>query len=121
MLLGIFLAILLAFYIGCLASYPRPRTALTVGVTPTSQTPGNGVYVAGALTGDDVAGKTVTVTIKDPSNAVVATREVTTDDNGAFSLQYGLPSDAATGTWTVTAAFDSLEETATLEVSPAPP
>jgi hypothetical protein len=88
---------------------------LTVKTDKTSYLHGETVNISGNLSENGVAvdGEAVSVQVKDPDgNAVGAPIGLTTDASGNFATTWAVPSDAAPGVWTVSAAALGIEVTA---------
>jgi hypothetical protein len=86
----------------------------TITVTPSTAAPGSIVTIS--ITGQD--SETCGIEIRDPANTVIFTKQITLS-NGAGSVQWGIPSDARAGEYTVyVSCTTSGTATATLTVTP---
>jgi|GEM_PF-777976 len=71
---------------------------------PTGAAPGETVKISGVLTGNEVSGKPVGVTVKDPNGAVAYVDETVTGADGSFDFTFTIPANAAYGDWQVQVA-----------------
>ena len=84
--------VLAAFLLAATLALAQP----TVTVTPSAAAPGSIVTIS--ITGQDA--ETCGIEIRDPANIIAFTKEITLS-NGAGSVQWGIPSDARVGEYTV--------------------
>ena len=100
--------------VACLFAAALALAAPTITVTPRTAAPGSIVTIS--ITGQYA--ETCGIEIRDPANAVVFTDQITLS-NGAGSVQWGIPSDARVGDYTVyVSCTASGAATATLTVTP---
>ena len=98
----------------CLLAAALALAAPTITVTPSTAAPGSIVTIS--ITGQD--SETCGIEIRDPANTVIFTKQITLS-NGAGSVQWGIPSDARAGDYTVyVSCTTSGTATATLTVTP---
>jgi hypothetical protein len=103
-ILAIILLILLIYILWSLWKTVVVPT-LTVAVSKTSYLHGETVTVSGNLKENDapVPDEEIVVKIKDPSGAELESLDTTTDSDGNYTVDWDVSSDAAPGTYTVTA------------------
>jgi hypothetical protein len=98
----------------CLLAAALALAVPTITVTPSTAAPGSIVTIS--ITGQD--SETCGIEIRDPANTVIFTKQITLS-NGAGSVQWGIPSDARAGDYTVyVSCTTSGTATATLTVTP---
>jgi hypothetical protein len=98
----------------CLLAAALALAVPTITVTPSTAAPGSIVTIS--ITGQDA--ETCGIEIRDPANTVIFTKQITLS-NGAGSVQWGIPSDARAGDYTVyVSCTTSGTATATLTVTP---
>lgn len=106
MLTLVFWLIVMFLLILVLRRLPRKRIVvpnLTVKVDKASYLHGDTVQISGQLieAGSPVTSETVSTKVTDPNGNATSLPDTQTDTNGAFSNSWVVPSDAASGTWTV--------------------
>ena len=98
----------------CLLAAALALAQPNITVTPSTAAPGSIVTIS--ITGQDA--ETCGIEIRDPANTVIFTKQITLS-NGAGSVQWGIPSDARAGDYTVyVSCTTSGTATATLTVTP---
>jgi hypothetical protein len=98
----------------CLLAAALALAVPTITVTPSTAAPGSIVTIS--ITGQDA--ETCGIEIRDPANTVIFTKQITLS-NGAGSVQWGIPSDARAGDYTVyVSCTTSGAATETLTVTP---
>ena len=98
----------------CLLAAALALAVPTITVTPSTAAPGSIVTIS--ITGKD--SETCGIEIRDPANTVIFTKQITLS-NGAGSVQWGIPSDARAGDYTVyVSCTTSGTATETLTVTP---
>jgi len=98
----------------CLLAAALALAVPTITVTPSTAAPGSIVTIS--ITGQD--SETCGIEIRDPANTVIFTKQITLS-NGAGSVQWGIPSDARAGDYTVyVSCTTSGTATETLTVTP---
>jgi len=98
----------------CLFAAALALAVPTITVTPSTAAPGSIVTIS--ITGQDA--ETCGIEIRDPANTVVFAKQITLS-NGAGSVQWGIPSDARIGNYTVhVSCTTSGAATTTLTVTP---
>jgi len=98
----------------CLLAAALALAVPTITITPSTAAPGSIVTIS--ITGQN--SETCGIEIRDPANTVIFTKQITLS-NGAGSVQWGIPSDARAGDYTVyVSCTTSGTATATLTVTP---
>jgi hypothetical protein len=98
----------------CLLAAALALAVPTITITPSTAAPGSIVTIS--ITGQN--SETCGIEIRDPANTVIFTKQITLS-NGAGSVQWGIPSDARAGDYTVyVSCTSSGTATATLTVTP---
>jgi hypothetical protein len=98
----------------CLLAAALALAQPNITVTPSTAAPGSIVTIS--IAGQDA--ETCGIEIRDPANTVIFTKQITLS-NGAGSVQWGIPSDARAGDYTVYVSCTmSKNATATLTVTP---
>jgi len=100
----------------CLLAAALALAAPTITITPSTAAPGSIVTIS--IAGGEDA-ETCGIEIRDPANTVIFTKQITLS-NGAGSVQWGIPSDARAGDYTVYASCtrSGAATTVTLTVTP---
>ena len=100
--------------VACLLAAALALAQPTVTVIPAVAAPGSIVTIS--ITGQDA--ETCAIEVRDPAKAVVFTKQITLS-NGAGSVQWGIPTDARVGDYTVYVSCSvSGSATAALRVTP---
>jgi hypothetical protein len=99
----------------CLLAAALALAVPTISITPSTAAPGSIVTIS--ITGQGA--ETCGIEIRDPANTIIFTKQITLSSNGAGSVQWGIPSDARAGDYTVyVSCTTSGTATATLTVTP---
>ena len=116
----VFLIVFLLLARAAAVTAAAENSAITLSV-PSSATRGSSVTVSGVLTssGSGVSGAPVGITVIDTNSSVYFVDQVTTTTGGNFSTSFGLKDDAATGTWTVSAAGHGAAASKSIQVNSA--